>query len=77
MKIDEIKKLSVLTLYRLIIKNCKYYPSKNRFQIMLAAKEDFRENRTLTNERLIFIETKKARIGLSHLLLYKEKNQEL
>ena len=30
---SELKKLSVLTIYRLFVKNSKYYPSKNRFNI--------------------------------------------
>ena len=36
---SELNKLSMLSLYRLLIKNIKYYPSKNRFNIELAIRE--------------------------------------
>ena len=35
----EILKMPVLILYRNIIKNMRYYPSKNRFNLLLASKE--------------------------------------
>ena len=28
---EELEKLSLITMYRILIKNMKYYPSKNRF----------------------------------------------
>jgi hypothetical protein len=28
---DQIMKLPIITVYRMLIKNFKYYPSKNRF----------------------------------------------
>ena len=36
---EELAKLSTRTIYRLLLKNIKHYPSKNRFGIMLAIKE--------------------------------------
>ena len=36
---EELAKLSVKTLYRLLIKNMKYYPSKKRFSLYLETKE--------------------------------------
>lgn len=36
---SELNKLSMLSLYRLLIKNIKYYPSKNRFNIEMAIRE--------------------------------------
>lgn len=51
MNYDEIFKLSTLTIYRMLIKNFKFYPSKNRFQIMLAMKEDFKENKNLKDKK--------------------------
>ena len=36
---DQLVGLSTKTLYRLLLKNIKFYPSKNRFNIMLAIKE--------------------------------------
>lgn len=60
----------------------KHYPSKKRFQILLATKEEykdglimswnsFRENRSLTDEKKISIEVHKAKMGLRHLYMYK------
>ena len=37
-------KMLPLTLYRNIIKNMKYYPSKKRFNLLLAAKEGINSN---------------------------------
>jgi hypothetical protein len=36
---SELKKLSILTLYRLLVKNTKHYPSKNRFNIEMTIRE--------------------------------------
>lgn len=36
---EELAKLSTRTIYRLLLKNIKHYPSKNQFGIMLAIKE--------------------------------------
>ncbi|KAL4461041.1 hypothetical protein ABPG74_016513 [Tetrahymena malaccensis] len=72
----EVANLTTKTMYRLLLKNMKYYPSKNRFQIMMAVREEFRENKALTDEKKIKIERKKARIGLAHVLMYKDKGKE-
>ena len=40
-------------------------------------KEDFRENMSIMDERKRFLEQKKAKMGLAHVLLYKEKNEEM
>jgi len=74
---DGLAKLSTLTLYRLLLKNVKHYPSKNRFGIMMAIKEEFRDKRNISEEREIFVERKKAWMGVAHLQLYKEKAAEL
>jgi len=39
--IKEVETMSVLTLYRLLIKNMQFYPSKNRFQLLIAVKEEY------------------------------------
>ncbi|KAL4506966.1 hypothetical protein ABPG72_001387 [Tetrahymena utriculariae] len=72
----DVANLTTKTMYRLLLKNMKYYPSKNRFQIMMAVREEFRENKSLTDEKKIKIEKKKARIGLAHVLMYKDKGKE-
>ena len=36
---EELAKLSLCTIYRMLVKNMKDYPSKNRFPILLAIKE--------------------------------------
>ena len=69
--------MSVLTLYRNIIKHMKHYPSKKRLELLLAAKEEFRRHRGLEDEVLVYKEVKKARIGLFHVLYYASKMQEL
>ena len=48
-----IQRMSVLALYRTLLKNMKFYPSKNRFQILLATKEEFRDNLNLKDEKRI------------------------
>jgi hypothetical protein len=35
-KIETFKALSTLMLYRLFLKNMKLYPSKNRFELLVA-----------------------------------------
>jgi hypothetical protein len=74
--LEEIEKMSARTLYRELFKNMRFYPSKNRFNILLALREEFRDNANLTDPKKIVIELKKARIGLSHLDLYKKKSIE-
>eukprot|EP01017_Pseudomicrothorax_dubius_P045627 TRINITY_DN7910_c0_g1_i4.p1 TRINITY_DN7910_c0_g1~~TRINITY_DN7910_c0_g1_i4.p1 ORF type:complete len:112 (-),score=22.24 TRINITY_DN7910_c0_g1_i4:151-486(-) len=74
---EELFKLSVRSLYRLLLKNMKYYPSKNRHEILIAVKEEFHENKNLKDEKKIATEIKKARIGLNHVLYYRSKMDEL
>lgn len=38
---------------------------------------EFREKRNLKEEREIFVERKKAWMGVAHLLLYKDKAEEM
>lgn len=74
---EKLASLPVRTVYRQLLKKMKYYPSKNRFGIMLAVKEEFHKNKDLTEERAIFVERKKAWMGLAHVLYYIEKMDEL
>lgn len=39
--ITEIESLSIKCIYRLFIQNMKYYPSKNRFSLLVAIKEEY------------------------------------
>ncbi|CAD8082650.1 unnamed protein product [Paramecium primaurelia] len=75
--IQEIQAMSILTLYRMLIKNVQYYPSKNRFKIMLAIKESFRDNRQLNDPKRITQEIKIAQMGLRNLEMYRIKNNEM
>ncbi|CAK78492.1 unnamed protein product (macronuclear) [Paramecium tetraurelia] len=86
--IQEIQAMSLLTLYRMLIKNVQYYPSKNRFKIMLAIKESysinfykhflrFRDNRLLNDTKRITQEIKIAQMGLRNLEMYRIKNKEM
>jgi hypothetical protein len=36
----EIEKLSVRSMYRILIKNMPFYPSKNKYPLLLAVKEE-------------------------------------
>lgn len=38
-KVGELEKLSTLGIYRMLLKNMKYYPSKNRYGILEAIQE--------------------------------------
>jgi hypothetical protein len=38
---------------------------------MIAMKEEFRDHLLIKEDRQIFVEQKKARMGLAHILLYK------
>lgn len=51
MKNEEIVKLPIKTLYRMLLKNFEFYPSKNRFGIYLAMKEEFRKHKDITDEK--------------------------
>jgi len=64
-------------LYRLLIKNIRYYPSINRVEIYKEIKESFRNNKNLDDEKLRNVERKKAAMGLAHILMYNEKSNEL
>jgi len=35
-KVETFKKLTALMIYRLFLKNMKFYPSKNRFELLVA-----------------------------------------
>ena len=47
--IEAIKKMSVRTLYRLLIKNMQRYPSKNRYLILEEVIGLFRRNRGMAD----------------------------
>lgn len=49
-KVETFKKLSLTTIYRLFLKNMKYYPSKNRFELLTTIQEEFHENKTLADK---------------------------
>ena len=36
---EVLSKLSTLTLYRILIKNMRFYPSKKKFEVLLSIKE--------------------------------------
>lgn len=47
-KVAELEKLGLITVYRMLLKNLKHYPSVNRYSIMVAVQDEFRENVNLT-----------------------------
>jgi hypothetical protein len=52
-KVETFKALSLQLIYRLFLKNMKYYPSKNRFELLTTIQEEFHENKALTNPEKI------------------------
>ncbi len=70
-------KFSNLSLYRQLIKRLKKYPSLSNHSLYLEAKELFRLNRGLVDEKLIALERKKAAMGLAHIEMYIEQNAYL
>jgi len=54
--LSEVNNLTVKAMYRLFLKNMRYYPSKNRFEVLLAVKEEFHDHKAITDERQIRIE---------------------
>ena len=69
--------LSNLTLYRHLLRYAKVYPSVKQAAIYQDIRALFKENRNLTEAKLIQVERKKALMGLAHLQMYHEKNEEL
>lgn len=67
---------SVLTLYRAILKNARFYPSSKRDGIIREAKALFHEHRDLTDGAKIAKELQQARIGLQELQQYAPANLE-
>ena len=41
--------MSALLLYKYLIKNVPLYPSKNKFELFLTVKEEFRDKKNLTD----------------------------
>ena len=75
-KLAELEKLSMRTVYRMLLKNMKSYPSKNRFGILEAVQEEFRENRRVPEAEAVKLR-KKAQMGFRHVMYYIEKNKDL
>lgn len=49
----EYHAMNALQLYRTLLKSMRAYPSKNRFQLIVAMQEEFRQNKTLTDQKKI------------------------
>jgi hypothetical protein len=47
---EAFKKLALTAIYRLFLKNMKYYPSKNRFELLTSIQEEFHDNKKMTDE---------------------------
>lgn len=75
-KVSELEKLSTLTIYRMLLKNMKHYPSKNRFGILNAIQEEFHDHKSLPPNEIPKMR-KKAEMGLRHVMYYIEKNKDL
>lgn len=73
----QYKALKPLQLYRRLLKTMKFYPSRNRYQLILAMQEEFRDHRTLTDPKRIKHEINKAATGAHHVDYYVLKSREL
>lgn len=74
-KVAELSKISTLTMYRMLLKNLKLYPSTNRFDIMIAMQDEFHNSRKITDPEQARKSRTKAEMGLRHVLYYIEKNE--
>jgi hypothetical protein len=59
-KVEDFKALSLLMIYRLLLKNMKFYPSKNRFDLLTTIQEEFHEKKNLKDEKQLKEEKIKA-----------------
>ena len=55
----------------------KFYPSKNRFDLLSTIQEEVHENRGLSEGEAIRKERLKAEMGLRHVFYYMHKNREM
>ena len=70
----ELKEFTVKTLYRVLLKNIKHYPSINALDILKETKSLFHLNKKLKDPKEITKEKKKAIMGIQHVLMYNEQN---
>lgn len=68
--------LKPLMTYRRLLKGLRKYPSKNRYELLLAMQDEFRENQKLTDPIKMENERKKAIVGAQHVDYYVQKSQE-
>lgn len=66
----------VLHLYRAILKNARFYPSKNRDKLITEAKSLFREHKDLQDRAKLDKELESAKLGLAELQMYAPQNIE-
>jgi len=64
------QKTLVLSLYRRILKNAKFYPSIKKEEIILGIKEEFRMHKDVEDEKTISQCIEGAQIGLKQLERY-------
>ncbi len=74
---QDLLKLTNLSLYRQLIKNIGIYPSVKKRELRTQIKVLFRKNIGLENDKEIKKQRKMACMGLAHVLMYNEKNEEL
>lgn len=61
---------SILSLYRKLLRNAEYFPSRNKKEIIIGIKEDFRQYSTLTDPKKIQIQLEQANSGLERFQTY-------
>ena len=75
--VEQLSGFSSRTLYRILLKGLKYYPSINAHEILIETKSLFRQNRMVADEETRLRERKKAVIGINHVQMYNEQNDYL
>jgi LYR motif-containing protein 4 len=69
-------RLQILAIYRAILRNARFYPSRKRGAIIEEIKSIFHENKDLTDPGKVSNELQKARIGLQELQQFRPDSLE-
>jgi hypothetical protein len=67
-------KVQILSMYRAILRNARYYPSRKRDAIIEEIKSLFHEHKELSDSEKVAIELQKARVGLQELEQFRPDN---
>ena len=74
---ETIKNMSVLQMYRYLMKNLLRYPTINKVEVYLEVKRVFHQNKMMINSEEIEKEIRKARLGVAHVEAFIGQNEQL